>query len=67
MTKYCSFCGKAEHEVFCLIAGPRVFICDECVILVADVVQERRANIARGESQRPKFRTLDEFRKDRSP
>ena len=33
-TLYCSFCGKSQHEVRKLIAGPTVFICDECVELV---------------------------------
>lgn len=32
-TLYCSFCGKSQHEVVMLIAGPTVFICDECVVL----------------------------------
>ena len=34
---YCSFCGKSQHEVRKLIAGPTVFICDECVELCADI------------------------------
>ncbi len=37
---YCSFCGKSQHEVKKLIAGPSVFICDECIILCADIVRE---------------------------
>lgn len=36
---YCDFCGKAQHEVFLLIAGPTVFICDECVALCVDIVR----------------------------
>ena len=32
-TLYCSFCGKSQHEVRKLIAGPTVFICDECVVM----------------------------------
>jgi hypothetical protein len=36
-TLYCAFCGKSQHEVRKLIAGPTVFICDECVQLCADV------------------------------
>ena len=39
-TLYCSFCGKSQHEVRKLIAGPTVFICDECVELCKDVVRE---------------------------
>ena len=37
---YCSFCGKSQHEVRKLIAGPTVFICDECVELCMDIVGE---------------------------
>jgi len=37
---YCSFCGKSQHEVRKLIAGPTVFICDECVDLCTDIIQE---------------------------
>ena len=37
---YCSFCGKSEHEVRKLIAGPSVFICDECVELCNDIIRE---------------------------
>lgn len=39
-TLYCSFCGKSQHEVRKLIAGPTVFICDECVDLCTDIIQE---------------------------
>ena len=38
-TRYCSFCGKSEHEVRKLIAGPTVFICDECVVLCMDIIR----------------------------
>ena len=37
---YCSFCGKSQHEVRKLIAGPSVFICDECVELCNDLIRE---------------------------
>ena len=37
---YCSFCGKSQHEVRKLIAGPTVFICDECVELCMDIIKE---------------------------
>ena len=37
---YCSFCGKSQHEVRKLIAGPSVFICDECVSLCNDIIEE---------------------------
>lgn len=39
-TLYCSFCGKSQHEVRKLIAGPTVFICDECVDLCTDIIRE---------------------------
>src|SRR5262245_66544105 len=39
-TLYCSFCGKSQHEVRKLIAGPTVFICDECVELCMDIIHE---------------------------
>ena len=38
---YCSFCGKSQHEVRKLIAGPTVFICDECVELCMDIIKEK--------------------------
>ena len=37
---YCSFCGKSQHEVRKLIAGPSVFVCDECVDLCNDIIRE---------------------------
>lgn len=39
---YCSFCGKSNHEVTKLIAGPTVFICDECVVLCVDILAEEK-------------------------
>jgi ATP-dependent Clp protease ATP-binding subunit ClpX len=39
-TLYCSFCGKSQHEVRKLIAGPTVFICDDCVELCMDIIRE---------------------------
>ena len=39
-TLYCSFCGKSQHEVRKLIAGPNVFICNECVELCMDIIRE---------------------------
>ncbi len=39
-TLYCSFCGKSQHEVRKLIAGPTVYICDECVELCMDIIRE---------------------------
>ena len=43
-TLYCSFCGKSQHEVRKLIAGPTVFICDECVELCMDIIREETKN-----------------------
>ncbi len=43
-TLYCSFCGKSQHEVRKLIAGPTVFICDECVELCTDIIREESKN-----------------------
>ena len=43
-TLYCSFCGKSQHEVRKLIAGPTVFICDECVELCTDIIREDHKN-----------------------
>jgi len=39
-TLYCSFCGKSQHQVERLIAGPKVFICNECVALCDDIIEE---------------------------
>jgi ATP-dependent Clp protease ATP-binding subunit ClpX len=43
---YCSFCGKSQHEVKKLIAGPSVFICDECVDLCNDIIKEEVQNLS---------------------
>src|SRR5690606_1160086 len=43
---YCSFCGKSQHEVRKLIAGPSVFVCDECVELCNDIIREEMAEQA---------------------
>ena len=65
-TLYCSFCGKSQHEVKKLIAGPTVFICDECVELCNDIIQEEnRENKSKSSSRIPTPKeicaTLDEF------
>ncbi len=50
---YCSFCGKSQHEVRKLIAGPSVFICDECVDLCNDIIREEiQENVAEGASDK---------------
>ncbi|WP_417621753.1 ATP-dependent Clp protease ATP-binding subunit ClpX [Parasphingorhabdus sp.] len=47
-TLYCSFCGKSQHEVRKLIAGPTVFICDECVELCNDIIREETKGAVTG-------------------
>ncbi|EPR09787.1 hypothetical protein M527_06570 [Sphingobium indicum IP26] len=42
-TLYCSFCARSQHEALVLIAGPTVFICEECVDLSAAIVAEKRS------------------------
>ncbi|WP_295388799.1 ATP-dependent Clp protease ATP-binding subunit ClpX [uncultured Thiodictyon sp.] len=63
---YCSFCGKSQHEVRKLIAGPSVFICDECVELCNDIIREEmQEGVGDATSKLPKPReikeSLDEF------
>ncbi len=53
-TLYCSFCGKSQHEVRKLIAGPTVFICDECVELCMDIIrEENKGGISKSEEGVP--------------
>jgi ATP-dependent Clp protease ATP-binding subunit ClpX len=46
---YCSFCGKSQEEVMMLIAGPKTFVCDECVELMAEMVSRYRVKPKDGE------------------
>jgi len=48
---YCSFCGKSQHEVKKLIAGPSVFVCDECVDLCNDIIREELQDVVTEESE----------------
>ncbi len=58
---YCSFCGKSQHEVRKLIAGPSVFICDECVDLCNDIIREELTEKAQSaRSALPKPREIQE-------
>jgi ATP-dependent Clp protease ATP-binding subunit ClpX len=57
---YCSFCGKSQHEVKKLIAGPSVFICDECVDLCNDIIREEVHENA-SEAQKDKLPTPEEI------
>jgi ATP-dependent Clp protease ATP-binding subunit ClpX len=50
-TLYCSFCGKSQHEVRKLIAGPTVFICDECVELCNDIIREETKGALTGRKE----------------
>ncbi len=65
---YCSFCGKSQHEVRKLIAGPSVFVCDECVELCNDIIREEVQEEKNAASSKKKFptpreicRILDEY------
>ncbi len=51
---YCSFCGKSQHEVKKLIAGPSVFVCDECIALCNDIIREETQNAIGGENAEKK-------------
>src|SRR5687768_9915178 len=59
---YCSFCGKSQHEVRKLIAGPSVFICDECIELCNDIIREEGAAAESSRSDRNKLPTPHEIR-----
>jgi ATP-dependent Clp protease ATP-binding subunit ClpX len=58
---YCSFCGKSQHEVRKLIAGPSVFVCDECVELCNDIIREEmQEKTASGSEKLPKPHEINE-------
>ncbi len=59
---YCSFCGKSQHEVKKLIAGPSVFICDECVDLCNDIIKEEAQATRVGKSKERSLPTPHEIR-----
>lgn len=64
---YCSFCGKSQHEVKKLIAGPTVFICNECILLCGDILREDQKKSAIGKIEGPRptpkeiVKILDEY------
>ena len=58
---YCSFCGKSQHEVKKLIAGPSVFICDECVELCNDIIREEVQEASK-DSERTKLPVPQEIK-----
>ena len=59
---YCSFCGKSQHEVRKLIAGPSVFICDECIELCNDIIREETASDKGGKGPKSDLPTPREIR-----
>ncbi|PID46955.1 MAG: ATP-dependent Clp protease ATP-binding subunit ClpX [Proteobacteria bacterium] len=62
---YCSFCGKSQHEVKKLIAGPSVFVCDECVDLCNDIIREEMQDQEKGEKgSLPSPREINKFLDD---
>ena len=62
---YCSFCGKCQHEVRKLIAGPTVFICDECVELCTDIIREEvSSSLSRGDGEIPTPQEISEVLDD---
>ncbi len=65
-TLFCSFCGKSQHEVRKLIAGPTVFICDECVELCMDIIKEENKAVSTSknngvETPRELYKLLNEY------
>jgi ATP-dependent Clp protease ATP-binding subunit ClpX len=58
---YCSFCGKSQHEVRKLIAGPSVFICDECIELCNDIIREESTTDKSGRTARSDLPTPKEI------
>ncbi len=59
---YCSFCGKSQHEVRKLIAGPSVFVCDECVELCNDIIREEmQEKAASGDAKLPKPQEINDI------
>ncbi|CAE6728766.1 ATP-dependent Clp protease ATP-binding subunit ClpX [Candidatus Nitrotoga fabula] len=59
---YCSFCGKSQHEVRKLIAGPSVFVCDECVELCNDIIREENNHSVSGKPDTDKLPVPHEIR-----
>ncbi|CAM8641618.1 MAG: ATP-dependent Clp protease ATP-binding subunit ClpX [Pseudomonadota bacterium] len=58
---YCSFCGKSQHEVKKLIAGPSVFICDECIELCNDIIRDEQSNLPATEASQEALPTPQEI------
>ncbi|HCD49987.1 MAG TPA: ATP-dependent Clp protease ATP-binding subunit ClpX, partial [Alphaproteobacteria bacterium] len=61
-TLFCSFCGKSQHEVKKLIAGPTVFICDECVELCMDIIKEEyKTSLRKSADSVPSPKEINDF------
>ena len=58
---YCSFCGKSQHEVRKLIAGPSVFVCDECVELCNEIIREEAEDVEAGAAREAAYPTPQEI------
>jgi ClpX C4-type zinc finger protein/glyoxalase superfamily protein len=56
---YCSFCGKSQHDVSKLVAGPAVFICDECVDLCSDIIDEKLLRLSEGDEEAARIMSTD--------
>ena len=56
---YCSFCGKNQHEVRKLVAGPAVFICDECIDLCTDIVDDQLLRLVEGDEASARAMSTD--------
>jgi len=61
---HCSFCGKSQHEVKKLIAGPSVFICDECIDLCTDIIQEEIAKLPKEQGDSDSLPTPHQIREN---
>jgi ATP-dependent Clp protease ATP-binding subunit ClpX len=61
-TLYCSFCGKSQHEVKKLIAGPSVFICDECIDLCNDIIRDELPALEDATKERSELPTPSEIK-----
>ncbi len=63
-TLYCSFCGKSEHEVDKLVAGPSVFICNDCVDLCNEIIKkDLKSNLSENNCSRWKLKLLVKLRR----
>jgi hypothetical protein len=56
---YCSFCGKSQYDVSKLVAGPAVFICDECVDICSDIIDEKLLRLSEGDQETARIMSTD--------